>query len=105
VFHEHLGIKKKDLFQEIDEYIATKNPPTELANQLHAVRNVGNFAAHPLADKLAGTIVDVEPGEAEWLLELLDVFLDHVFVEPARTAARKARLNAKLGAVGKPPMK
>jgi hypothetical protein len=49
--------------------------------------------------------VDVEPGEAEWLLELLDVFLDHVFVEPARTAARKARLNAKLGTVGKHPMK
>jgi hypothetical protein len=104
VFHEHFGIKKKDLFQEIDEYINTKTPPSDLADQLHAVRHVGAMAAHPLKELAAGTIVDVEPGEAEWLLELIAALLDEVFVRAARDAARKANLNAKLSGVGKTPM-
>jgi len=105
VFHEHFKIKKKDLFHEIDDYISVENPPADIADQLHAVRNVGNMAAHPLEDRAAGTIVDVEPGEAEWLLELIDTLLDHIFVQPERAAARKANLNAKLTAIGKPTMK
>jgi hypothetical protein len=105
LFHEHFGIKKKDLFQEIDEYIATQTPPSDLADQLHAIRNVGNMAVHPLTESAAGTIVDVEPGEAEWLVELIETLLDHTFVRPVRDATRKTSLNAKLAAIGKPPLK
>jgi hypothetical protein len=105
LFHEHFNIKKKDLFQEIDEYIATQSPPRDLADQLHAVRNVGNMGAHPLKDLASGTIMDVQPGEAEWLVELIESLLDHTFVRPVRDGARKASLNQKLQAIGKPPMK
>jgi hypothetical protein len=31
----------------------------------HTVRTIGNFAAHPIKSTSTGTIVDVEPGEAE----------------------------------------
>jgi Domain of unknown function (DUF4145) len=101
ILREHHGIKKKDLFQEIDEYISAKNPPSGLADQLHAIRQVGKFAAHPIEDFAAGTIIDVEPQEAEWLLELVEALLDHTFVRPARDAVRMASLQAKLLAIKK----
>jgi hypothetical protein len=39
----------------------------------------------------------VEPGEADWTLDTLDALFDHYVVGPARTAARKASLAARLG--------
>ena len=47
----------------------------------------------------------VEPGEAEWTLDVLDGLFDFYYVQPAVLAARKAALNAKLASAGKPPTK
>ena len=49
-----------------------------------------------------GQIVDVEPGEAEWNLDVLESMFDFYYVEPARIQSRKAALNAKLASAGKP---
>lgn len=49
-------------------------------------------------------IVDVEPGEAEWMLDIVERLFDIYFVGPALTARRKSELNAKLAAVGKKPL-
>ena len=49
--------------------------------------------------------MDVEPGEAEWNLEALEGLFDFYYVQPARTALRKAALNKKLTDAGKPPIK
>ena len=58
-------------------------------------RKVGNRAAHPtLSD--AGLIVDVEPWEAEWCLEVIEALYDHVFVVPARNKERLERLEQAL---------
>ena len=51
-----------------------------------------------------GIIVDVEPGEAEGTLDLIERLFDSYFVGPAMTAARKVEINKKLVAVGKPPL-
>jgi hypothetical protein len=47
----------------------------------------------------------VEPGEAEWCLEILEEMFDHYYVKPEQAKARKAALDAKLLAAGKPPSK
>ena len=80
VLREELNIKKKDLSLEIDEFIESSGAPAYLAGAIDAVRNVGNFAAHPLKYKNTGEIVDVEEGEAEWLLEVLESLFDFAFV-------------------------
>ena len=89
---------------EILEVIAQAKVSSALGEQLDAVRHIGNFAAHPTKDLNTGDIVDVEPGEAEWNPDVLDGMFEELFVQPARIAARKANLNAKLGGVGKPPL-
>jgi hypothetical protein len=104
VFHEHLAIKKKNLADEVSEFLAT-NPPSHLADAIDHVRLLGNFAAHPMTSTSSGEIVDVEAGEAEWLLDTISLLFDFVFVQPKRLALRKAALNAKLKSAGKPPLK
>jgi len=96
------GATKRDLNDQIDEVIAKGGVPAAIAEQLHAVRNIGNFAAHPAKSTITGDIMDVEPGEAEWNLDVLEALFDIYFVQPALAAKRKAELNKKLKEAGKP---
>lgn len=105
ILHEKLDIKKKDLNHEIDEFIAASKAPTYLIEAVDAVRQIGNFAAHPLKNTSTGEIVGVEEGEAEWLLETLESLFDFVFVQPQRLAQKRNHLNLKLKELGKPPLK
>lgn len=105
ILRDKAGVKKGDLSKEIQQVIDTGNLPSLLADSIDAIRNIGNFAAHPTKDKSTGEIVEVEPGEAEWLLDVLEDLMDFYFIQPQKAAERKAELNKKLEAVGKPPMK
>jgi hypothetical protein len=66
---------------------------------------VGNFSAHPIKDQLSNEVIDVEPGEAEWSLDVLESLFDFAFVMPERAKERKSAFNKKLNAAGKPPLK
>lgn len=98
-------VKPQDLSKEIDEILSSKQLPTYLAEAVDAVRNIGNFAAHPIKSKSTGEIVDVEPGEAEWLLDLLEGLFDFYFIQPAELQRKREALNQKLADAGKPSMK
>lgn len=89
----------------IDEVSASKALPPALRDSLDAIRNFGNFSAHPITDLTTLQIIDVEEGEAEWCLELLTELFDHYYVRPALAAERRAALAAKLATAGKPAMK
>lgn len=105
LIREKAGIKKKDLFQEIEELINSKQLPSYLADGLDAVRHIGNFAAHPIKNTNTGEIVEVELGEAEWLLDILEGLYDFYFVQPAILQKKKDALNQKLVDAGRKPMK
>ncbi len=100
------GYKQKDLAQQIDALLNETNPakaiPTGLRQTVDAVRNFGNFSAHPLTDQTTLQVIAVDTGEAEWCLEILEEMFDHYYVKPAHAALRKAALDAKLAAAGKP---
>jgi hypothetical protein len=76
-----------------------------LLQAIDAVRSIGNFAAHPLKDTNTGMIVDVETGEAEWLLDVLDALFDFTFVQPKTIERKKNDLNEKLKSIGKGKIK
>lgn len=106
ILHEH-GYNARDLAKEIDlvlnETDTAKVIPTAIRTTIDAIRNLGNFSAHPITETTSLQILDVDPGEAEWCLEILDVLFDQYYVQPAHAATRKAQLNEKLAAAGKPP--
>jgi hypothetical protein len=94
--------KPKDLKDEIDEVVPKL--PSELGDLLHHVRVIGNFAAHPNKNTNTGEVIDVEPGEAEWMLGVLEELFDYYFVRPTRIAERKAKVEAMLAEAGKKPL-
>ena len=105
ILREKAKVKHQDLSKEIDEVLSSKQLPSYLEEGIDAVRNIGNFAAHPIKSTNTGEIVDVETGEAEWLLDLLEGLLDFYFISPAELQRKKEALNKKLADAGKPPMK
>jgi hypothetical protein len=105
VLREQAKVKPRDLFNEIQEVIDGGTLPSDLAENIDAIRNIGAFAAHPIKSKSTGEIVPVQPGEAEWNLEVLEDLLDFYFVRPAIRQAKIDALNAKLKDAGKPEMK
>jgi hypothetical protein len=98
------GVKPGNLANEIKEVIASQALPSYLAEAIDAVRNYGNFAAHPLENQTTGEIIEVEAVEAEWLLDILRSLIDFYFVYPAQLQRRKDILNNKLSDAGKPTM-
>ena len=105
LLRDKAGVKKSDLSNEIDQVLKSKTLPSDLADAVDAIRNLGNFAAHPLKSTNTGQILDVEPGEAEWLLDVLEALFDFYFLRPAQLAKKRAALDKKLANAGKPPMK
>ncbi|NOT04738.1 MAG: DUF4145 domain-containing protein [Anaerolineales bacterium] len=98
-------VKPSDLSKEIQEVIDSGKLPSQLGDSIDAIRNIGNFAAHPIKGKSTGEIVDVEPEEAEWNLDVLESLFDFYYVQPAKVVKKREALNAKLSEAGKPPMK
>lgn len=103
------GYKAKDLAKEVDSLLAEPDPKKALPNRLRetvdAIRNFGNFSAHPVDDKTTLQVIEVEPHEAEWCLEVIEELFEHFYVGPAAAKAKKDALNAKLAASAKPPAK
>ncbi len=99
------GYPQKDLAPAIDAVLASNCLPSAIADNLDAIRNIGNFAAHPMKDTNTGEILPVEPHEAEWNLDVLEDLFDFFYVQPEKARQRRAALDAKLTAAGKPPMK
>ncbi len=103
------GYKAKDLAKQVDALLDEADPKRSLPLGLHqtvdAIRNFGNFSAHPIDEKTTLQVIDVEPEEAEWCLEILEELFEHFYERPAVAAAKKAALDAKLAAAGKPPSK
>jgi len=96
------NIKKKNLMLEIDELISLNKLPSFLSDNLQTIRGFGNIAAHGMEDQVSGQILDVEPEEADFLLDILELMFDFYFVQPAKAAKIRAGLNQKLSSAGKP---
>jgi len=105
LLREKAGVKHSSLANEIQEVVDSAKLPSLLSGSLDAIRNIGNFAAHPTKSKNSGEVIAVEPGEAEWNLAVLESLFDFYFVQPDILQKKKDALNKKLADAGKPLMK
>lgn len=103
------GYKDRDLAKQIEallnEQDARKALPSDLHTTVDAIRNFGNFSAHPITDLTTLQVIDVQEHEAEWCLQIVSDLFDHYYVRPAVARERKVQLDTKLQAAGKPPTK
>jgi Domain of unknown function (DUF4145) len=103
------GYIERDLAREIDALLKEADPvkvlPASLRQTVDSIRNFGSFSAHPIDDKTTLQVIDVEAAEAEWCLEIIEELFEHFYVGPAIAKAKKAALDAKVAAAGKPASK
>ncbi|MBB6091906.1 hypothetical protein HNQ60_000752 [Povalibacter uvarum] len=85
ILRDFYGVKAGRLVDEIESLKAKMDP--ELLDAIHAVRKVGNIGAHMEAD--IDVIVDVDPGEAQLLIELVETMIEETY---ERREQRKTRL-------------
>lgn len=97
------GYKKRDLNDQIED--ALKDLPPRIGENVDAIRQIGNFAAHPMKHQSTGLIADVEPEEATWNLDVLEELFEYYYVQPKRSEEKRKKLEAKLKAMGKTPLK
>lgn len=105
LLREKAGVTPGNLTNEIQEVLDSKGLPSHISESLDAIRNIGNFAAHPMKSQSTGEIVPIEPGEAEWTLDVMEMLYDFYFVQPDVAMRKRVALNQKLSDAGKPPMK
>jgi hypothetical protein len=97
------GYKGENLSEQIGK--ALEDLPRQIGENLDAVRVIGNFATHPIKSKQTGLIVDVEPEEASWTLDVLEELFEYFYVQPKKAEEKRKRLEEKLKEIGKPPLK
>lgn len=105
ILTEELKLVHNNLSRQIDIFLEDEKIPSHISKSVDAVRNIGNFSAHPLKETNSGAIVEVEAGEAEWSVEVIKSLFDFIFVQPMRIERKRNELNAKLRSLGKPEMK
>lgn len=104
IIQDQEGFTDHNLIDQVKKLLALKKLPSHLASELDAIRTVGNFAAHQQKDQSTGAVIDVQPGEAEWTLEVLTALMTFYYVELPQSQARRDAFNAKLKAAGQKPM-
>ena len=97
--------EKANLDSQIQAVIDDGKLPSNLTEAIDSIRNIGNFALHPIKSTQTGEVIDVEKGEAEWLLDTLEGLFDFYFVQPATLGKKRDALNKKLKEAGKSELK
>jgi hypothetical protein len=80
-----LGAKGNRLIDQIDDLFANGKITAPLRDFAHEVRLAGNDGAHPDKDGLS----DVTERDAQAIIEFTKEYLHHVYVMPAKLAARR----------------
>jgi hypothetical protein len=93
------GAKERDLFDQIREVEGTL--PPGMLDDLHKLRLIGNFSAHPIKDTNTGEILAVGPGEAEFCLDILGELFQHYFVKPIKDKEKRGKIDEWLKRAGR----
>jgi hypothetical protein len=81
LLREQAQVPPSDLDGEIETALRSELLPITLASALDTVRVLGKFLTNPLKSTSPGTILHAEPGEAQWLLTVLEALFQHYFGE------------------------
>jgi Domain of unknown function (DUF4145) len=82
----------KELRKSLDNGTAAKGVTHESVDAIDAVRSVGNIGAH--MEKDVDLIVEIDPGEAQMLIDLIEMLFQEWYVERDKRRRRLAEITA-----------
>tara|TARA_Y100000780_G_C13578217_1_gene375656 strand:- start:201 stop:824 length:624 start_codon:yes stop_codon:yes gene_type:complete len=99
MIRDFCDIRKRTLFDEIkklrekiDEGNAPKGVSAETMDAIDAVKAIGNIGAH--MEKEIDLIVEVDPGEAQSLIELIEMLFDEWYIARHERQERLTRIKS-----------
>jgi hypothetical protein len=101
---DYAGYDEYTLAKQIDKFIADPHHPSNAKDNLHYLREMGDFGAHTKTDAATGEIIEVTRDEAEWTLDVVDGLFDYFIIRPTRDAARRVEMDEKLKKAGRKPI-
>jgi hypothetical protein len=105
LLEKYAGRLERNLESRIEKFLEDQSYPARVKENLHHLREIGNFGAHTQTDQDTGQIIEVERDEAEWTLEVVDGLFEYFIVQPVRDLARRTKFDAKIAAAGRKPIK
>ena len=71
---------------------------------MHYLREIADFAVHTQKDALDQTIIEIEPEEAEWTLDILDDLFEHFIVVKMRHDNMRKSFDQKIARANRKPI-
>lgn len=86
-------ISEPSLYKEIDA-LEKSGKADAAIDALHAIRNMGNFGAHPERD--VSLIIDVDPEDAELSIKIVFALVDDWYIDRNRKEERMQKMKSSL---------
>jgi hypothetical protein len=103
---EFAGLKMNSLKAQIDGFIEDQTRPYELRENLHYLREMGDFSAHTQRDERED-IIEVDRDEAEWTLDVIDGLFGYFIVSRRKSVRIRQGMAEKIKRAGRkeiPPL-
>jgi hypothetical protein len=107
LLEKYASLSQFSLAQRIDGFIKDARHPLWIRQNLHYLREVGDFGAHTQQDKTAAAsattqtsadpvIINVDKPEAEWTLKIIDDLFEYFIVAPQKDKDMRTAIDKKL---------
>ncbi len=106
LLEKYASLKQFSLAQRIDGFIADTRHPLWIRQNLHYLREVGDFGAHTQQDKTTTAIatqppadpviINVDKPEAEWTLNIIEDLFEYFVVAPQKDKEMREAIDKKL---------
>jgi Domain of unknown function (DUF4145) len=103
LLEEYAKINRYTLAKQIDAFVNNTDHPIRHRENLHYLREIGDFSAHTKKDA-QGEVIEVSREEAEWTLQVISGLFDYLIVAPETDKAIRSRIDEKLKAAGRKPI-
>jgi len=90
--------------KQLEAFINDEKNPQHLRGDIAYLKEIGHFGAHTQRDTTTGEVIDVEPKEAGWSLDVIAGLFDYWIVGPALSKERRASIDGKVQRTGRPPL-
>ena len=93
----HVGAGGGSLAERIEAATSSGELPPYLRDALDTLAQVARLDVDDAKSARPDVLAPTQPGEPEWLLDVLDQLFDLYFVQPARLQRKRARLEEQVG--------
>lgn len=103
VLKTYAGLTDYGLASRIDKFVSDTKHPSRLRDNLHYLREMGDFSAHTMEDD-QGQIINVSKDEAEWTIKVVADLFDYFIIGPEKDKKLRDAFDEKLKQANRKPI-